>query len=201
MSNNKFDNYGSSSYNKRDKRDDKLNLPMDYGIKSGKVRVVDGDQTRIMNKDDAIAEAKSRGQNLVQIAFNPSVFPGSICKILDYAKFKYDQKKKQKEQNKKIRASRADLKELSFTIRIDEGDKQTKIKHAKEFIEDGDNVKLSIFMSKRELSRLDLAKILLSEILKEFDGIARIDKAPSLDGRNWTCIISKLKNSPLPGAN
>ena len=170
MSNsNKFNNQESSSYNKKDKQDDKLNLPMDYAIKSIKVRVVDGDQTRIMSKDDAIAEAKSQGKNLVQIAFNPSVFPGSICKILDYAKFKYDQKKKQKEQNKKIRASRADLKELSFSIRIDEGDKKIKIKHAKEFLEKGDNVKLSIFMSKREMSRLDLAKSLLDEILKEFN--------------------------------
>ena len=96
-SNGRFDDQRSSSYSKRDKRDDKLNLSMDYAIKSGKVRVVDGDQTRIMSKDDAIAEAKSQGKNLVQIAFNPSVFPGSICKILDYSKFKYDQKKKQKD--------------------------------------------------------------------------------------------------------
>ena len=93
------------------------------------------------------------------------------------------------------------MKELSFTIRIDDGDKQTKIKHAKEFLEEGDSVKLSIFMSKREMAKLDFAKNLLAEILKEFDGIARIDKAPSLDGRNWSCIISRLKFSPLPEAN
>lgn len=198
-SNSKFnDQHGNQRYGKRDQRDDKLNLPMDHAIRSRSVRLVDGDQTRIMSKDDAIAEAKSQGKNLVQIAFNPSVFPGSICKILDYAKFKYEQKKKQKEQNKKLRASRADLKELSFTIRIEEGDKQTKIKHAKEFLENGDNVKLSIFMTKREMSKLDFAKSLLTEILKEFDGIARVDKTPSLDGRNWSCIISKLKTSPLP---
>lgn len=198
-SNSKFnDQHGNQRYGKRDQRDDKLNLPMDHAIRSRSVRLVDGDQTRIMSKDDAIAEAKSQGKNLVQIAFNPSVFPGSICKILDYAKFKYEQKKKQKEQNRKLRASRADLKELSFTIRIEEGDKQTKIKHAKEFLENGDNVKLSIFMTKREMSKLDFAKSLLTEILKEFDGIARVDKTPSLDGRNWSCIISKLKTSPLP---
>lgn len=200
-SNGKFDDQKSSSYGKRDKRDDRLNLPMDYAIKSGKIRVVDGDQTRIMSKDDAISEAKSQGKNLVQISFNPAMYPGSICKILDYSKFKYEQKKKQKEQNKKLRASRADLKELSFTIRIDDGDKQTKIKHAKEFLEEGDNVKLSVFMSKREMAKLDFAKNLLAEILKEFNGIAKIDKAPSLDGRNWSCIISKIKSSPLSEVN
>ena len=177
----------------RQKKDDKMNLPMDYAIKSNKVRLVDDNQTRIMSKDDAIAEAKSQGKNLVQIAFNPAVYPGSICKILDYAKFKYDQKKKQKEQNKKIRASRADLKELSFTIRIDDGDRATKIKHAREFLEDGDNVKLSVFLSKREMSRLDFAKDLLNEILKELSDVAKVDKTPSLDGRNWSCIVSKVK--------
>lgn len=186
---------------RKDRKDDKMNLPMDYAIRSNKVRVIsESGETRIMNKDDAVAEAKSQNKNLVQISFNPSVFPGSICKILDYAKFKYDQKKKQKEQNKKARANRADLKELSFTIRIDDGDRATKIKHAKEFLADGDNVKLSIFMSKREMSRLDLAKTLLSEILNEFTDIAKIDKAPSLDGRNWTCIISKVKPGTMkPG--
>lgn len=178
----------------RQKKDDKMNLPMDYAIKSNKVRLVDDNQTRIMSKDDAIAEAKSQGKNLVQIAFNPAVYPGSICKILDYAKFKYDQKKKQKEQNKKIRASRADLKELSFTIRIDDGDRATKIKHAREFLEDGDNVKLSVFLSKREMSRLDFAKDLLNEILKELSDVAKVDKTPTLDGRNWTCIVSKMKD-------
>ena len=175
------------------KKDDKMNLPMDYAIKSSKVRLIDDGQTRIMSKDDAIAEAKSQGKNLVQIAFNPAVYPGSICKILDYAKFKYDQKKKQKEQNKKIRANKADLKELSFTIRIDDGDRATKIKHAREFLEDGDNVKLSVFLSRREMCRIDFARKLLDEILNELSDVAKVDKAPALDGRNWSCIVSKMK--------
>ena len=178
---------------KKTNKDDKMSLPMDYGIHSAKVRVIDDNSTRIMSRDDAIAEAKTKGMNLVQISFNPNVFPGSICKILDYAKFKYDQKKKQKEQNKKARASRVDLKELSFTIRIDEADKQTKIKHAREFLENGNMVKLSVFLSKREMPRLDYAKSLLSSILKEIETVAKIEKAPMLEGRNWSCIVSKLK--------
>ena len=178
---------------KKTSKDDKMSLPMDYGIHSAKVRVIDDNSTRIMSRDDAIAEAKTKGMNLVQISFNPNVFPGSICKILDYAKFKYDQKKKQKEQNKKARASRVDLKELSFTIRIDEADKQTKIKHAREFLENGNMVKLSVFLSKREMPRLDYAKSLLSSILKEIESVAKIEKAPMLEGRNWSCTVSKLK--------
>ena len=60
---------------KKNARDDKMSLPMDYGIRSSKVRVVDNESTRIMSRDDAIAEAKSQGMNLVQISFNPNVFP------------------------------------------------------------------------------------------------------------------------------
>ena len=178
---------------KKNARDDKMSLPMDYGIRSSKVRVVDNESTRIMSRDDAIAEAKSQGMNLVQISFNPNVFPGSICKILDYAKFKYDQKKKQKEQNKKARASRVELKELSFTIRIDEADKQTKLKHAREFLNDGNMVKLSIFLTKREMPRLDYAKTLLVSIVKDLEDVSKLEKAPTLEGRNWSCIVSKLK--------
>ena len=68
-------------------KNDKMSLPMDYAIRSNKVRLVNQDGTTdILFKDDAIARAKAQHMNLVQIAFNPSVFPGSICKIIDYAK-------------------------------------------------------------------------------------------------------------------
>lgn len=187
------ENYSFSGNQKR--KNDKMNFPIDGLIKSSKVRVVDENGgVTIMTRDDAINEAKNRSMNLVQIAFNKELYPGSICKIFDYAKFKYDQKKKQKEQNRKARAARADLKELSFTIRIDDGDRKTKIKHAKEFLAEGDNVKLSIFMTKREMMRLDFAKTLLTEILNEFTNV-KLDKPPHLDGRNWTCIVSNA--SPI----
>ena len=173
-------------------KNDKMNLPMDYAIKSAKVRVISPDgRTEIMRKDDAIAKAKEEGKNLVQISFNPSVFPGSICKIIDYAKFKYDEKKRQKEQQKKIRASRSELKEIKFTIRIDENDKNIKIAHIKQFLANGDAVKVTIFLAKREMARLDYAKDIMKSILSHFDGIARIDGTPTLEGRSLSCVLKK----------
>ena len=98
-------------------KNDKMSLPMDWAIKPNKVRLVNEDgSTEIMHKDDAIDRAKSQNKNLVQVAFNPSLFPGSICKIMDYAKFKYEEKKRQKEQQKKMRAAKADLKEPSRAV-------------------------------------------------------------------------------------
>lgn len=174
-------------------KNDKMNLPMDYAIKSNKVRLVNPDGTvDIIYKDDAIARAKAQNKNLVQIAFNPSVFPGSICKIIDYAKFKYDEKKRQKELQKKARASKADLKEIKFTIRTDDGDKNTKINHIREFLEEGDLVKITIVLAKREMDRLEYAKSMMKSILVSFNGYAKIEGNPTLEGRTMSCIIKKM---------
>lgn len=169
-----------------------MNLPMDYAIKSNKVRLVNQDgTTEIIYKDDAIAKAKNEHKNLVQIAFNPALFPGSICKIIDYAKFKYDEKKKQKELQKKMRASKADVKEVKFTIRVDDNDKNIKIAHIKEFLSKGDIVKISIVLSRRETNRIDYAKELMKAIISHFDGYAKIDGTPSFEGRVLSCTIKK----------
>ena len=174
-------------------KNDKTNLPMDYAIKASKVRLVTQDgKTMILTKDDAIARAKSEGKNLVQIAFNPSVFPGSICKIIDYAKFKYDEKKRQKEQMKKARVSRSELKEIKFTIRIDDNDRNIKIAHIKEFLEAGDTVKITIVLARREMDKLDYAKNIMKSILSSFDGLARLDGTPSLEGRNLSCVLKHI---------
>lgn len=171
-----------------------MNLFMDYAIKSNKVQVVNGDgHVEIMSRDDAIALAKSQGMNLVQVSFNKNVYPGSICKILDYAKFKYDQKKKQKEQAKKARESRQNLKEVCFTIRIDDGDKTTKLRHIAEFINDGDKVKVSVILAKRELDKKEFAKILLNDIVNETNDIAEIDSTMSFEGRCMSCILRKRR--------
>lgn len=174
-------------------KNDKMNLPMDYAIKSNKVRLVNQDgSTEIISKDDAIAKAKAKHMNLVQVAFNPSLFPGSICKIIDYAKFKYDEKKKQKELQKKMRASHADVKEVKFTIRVDDNDKNIKIAHIREFLAKGDIVKVSIVLSRRESNRVDYAKMMMKDVISHFDGFAKIDGTPSLEGRVLSCNLKKI---------
>lgn len=175
-------------------KNDKLNLPMDYGIKAYKVRVIqfNNQPDKVMNRDDAIELAKSVGMNLVQIAYNPNNEPRSICKIIDYAKFKYEEKKRQKEQLKKNRANRPDLKEIKFTIRCDDGDKNTKVNHIKEFLAHGDLVKISIVMSRREMDRINYAKDMMKSLLTEFDGLAKIEGTPSLENRVMSCVLKKI---------
>lgn len=174
-------------------KNDKMSLPMDWAIKPNKVRLVNEDgSTEIMYKDDAIDRAKSQNKNLVQVAFNPSLFPGSICKIMDYAKFKYEEKKRQKEQQKKMRAAKADLKEVKFTIRCDDGDKNRNIAHIREFLEEGDIVKVTIVLAKREAGKVDFAKVMMKSILSNFEGFAKLEGTPSFEGRQLSCTLKKI---------
>lgn len=167
---------------------------MDYNIKSNMVRLVDSNgQSSTMSRDQAIELAKKENKNLVQISFNKAVYPGSICKIIDYAKFKYDQKKKQKEISKRNRANRVELKEISFSIRIDDNDKNRNIEHIRQFLEDGNKVKVSVFLAKREMDKLNLAKELLKEVVNKFNGFAEFDAMPQMEGRNMFCILKKSK--------
>ena len=93
---------------------------------------------------------------------------------------------------KKIRANRSELKEIKFTIRTDDNDRNIKIAHIKKFLEDGNSVKITIFLSNREMSRLDYAKEVMKTILASFDGLARMDGKPSLEGRSMYCILKKI---------
>ena len=190
-SNGKFDDQRSSSYSKRDKRDDRLNLPMDYAIKSGKVRVVDGDQTRIMSKDDAIAEAKSQGKNLVQIAFNPSVFPGSICKILDYGKFRFDKQKKAREAKKNQKVT--EVKALRLSPVIDVGDFDTKVKQASKWLAEGNKVKVDMRFRGRMMTRQDVGKKIMESFIEQLSEVANVDKQPTMEGNTMSCILSPVR--------
>ena len=81
---------------------------------------------------------------------------------------------------------------MKFSIRIDENDKNIKISHIKEFLSDGNLVKITIELSKREMNRLDYAKNLMKEILDKFNEIAQIDGKPSLEGRCMSCVLKKI---------
>jgi translation initiation factor IF-3 len=166
----------------------------DYSIFKGNVRLVgEGPQPIVIDRDAAIEMAKKRGMNLVQIAYNKNDFPRSVCKIMDYSRFKYEQKKREKEMKKKQREATAEIKEIKFSIRIDEGDLNTKINKIRELLEDGDKVKLTIRMSRREMQRTDLARDTLGSVLKKIADVTEMDQHPSLVGNLLYCVVRKRK--------
>ncbi len=101
----------------------------------------------------------------------------------------YEQKQKAKEAKKKAKASVQDVKELSFTIRIDTNDLNVKIRHAKEFLAENCKVKLTVRFSKREMQHIDLGKDVIKSVLKELEGIAELDSMPRAEGRQLFCIV------------
>lgn len=188
---NKYNNNNNNNTNAGSQKKESVTYT-DYAIFNGKVRVVEsGKPPVVMERDDAIDLAKSRGMNLVQIAYNKNDFPHSVCKIMDYSKFKYEQKKKEKEAKKRQKASIVEVKEIKFSIRIDDGDKMTKIHKIKELLADGDKVKLTIRLMKREMDRLDFARDTMKSVLSELNDIAELDQNPTFIGNQLSCVIRK----------
>lgn len=168
---------------------------VDYEIFRGDIRLVTSDGRQVvMNRDDAIAEAKTQGMNLVQVSYSKAVFPHSICKIMDYGKFRFDQKKREKENLKKARQANAEIKEICFSIRIDDGDKNTKIRHIRKFLSDNDKVKIVIKLSRREMRVKHLANDLMNSILKELSGECTLDRPPTMSENIMSCVIRQGRN-------
>lgn len=165
-----------------------------YEIFQGKVRLIEeGKAPVIIERDAAIEIAKSRGLDLVQIAYNKNDFPRAICKIYDYSKFLYEQKKREKEAKKQARANEVDVKEMDFSIRIDSGDMETKVRQIKKFLEDGDKVKIVVKLLRRESKLKDYAISTMKSVISKLDGLAEFDSMPSANGNILTCVIRAKK--------
>ena len=118
-------------------------------IKAKEVRLIDenGKQIGIVPLQEALRIASEKGLDLVEVA--PQANP-PVCKILDYGKFLYELKKKEKEARKKQREHAIDVKDMMLSVRIDEHDLKVKLKHMREFLMDGDKVRVRIRFRGRE---------------------------------------------------
>lgn len=138
---------------------------------------------------EALKMAEESGLDLVQIN-NDTKNP--TCKILDYNKFRYDLSKKEKLAKKKQRESAIKVKEIKFRPTTDENDLQTKAKHAKEFLDDGNKVKVTIVFRGREMSYRDIGTDTLYKFFDMIE-IAQFENEPSMSGRNLSAILCKKK--------
>jgi len=177
------------------KKTSKKPVYLDYNIFQGKVKLIgDNGKVVVMERDKAIELAKSEGKNLLQVGYNKSDFPHSICKIVDYGKFLYEQKKKDKERAKKAREANAEAKEVYFSIRIDDGDRKTKINHIREFLTvDKTKVKVCVKLLRREMNLLGMAKDLMRDILSNLEDVAEMDSNPSFNGGIMACVLREKR--------
>lgn len=128
----------------------------------------------------ALDTAEKLGTDLVEISYNEKD-ETSICKLIDYSKFLYQQKKKEKENRKRNTA--AESKEVRLTPVIDEGDLKTKTKQIRKFLEDGSRVKLTMFFKGRMIEHSDMGKIKLLQIVDGLMDVARVEQLPTLMGK------------------
>ena len=165
-----------------------------YNIRAPYVSVIQDDRRPVVMKTkDAIADAESQGLDLVQIAYDKQNHR-AVCKIIDYGKFKYEQSKRAKDAKRQARANAVDIKQVQFSVTTEDADKKRLIAQAKGFLAEGDKVRLVIrFRNRRESQKLDYAKEVMKGLLSSFDGIAALDSAPAVSGRELSCVLRGQK--------
>lgn len=150
----------------------------------------DGSQLGIMSRAAALDAADEAGLDLVEIS--PNSEP-PVCRIMDFGKYQFEKIKKEKESKKKRAV--VELKEIKFSCRIDTHDFNTKLNHAKKFLAAGNKVKITVVFMGREMNHTDRGYDLVENIKAELAEIGAAEKAPSLDGRFLTLVISPKKES------
>ena len=169
----------------------KLDHQLNEEIRDKEIRVIgdDGAQLGIMSADEANALADEQGLDLVKIS--PNAVP-PVCKIMDYSKFCYDQKKREKDAKKNQHV--VEVKEIRMSPSIDTNDLNTKIRAAQKFLADGNRVKVSVRFRGREMAHTNLGEKLLVDFAADCAEIATMEKNPKLEGRFMAMFLTP-KNS------
>ena len=159
-------------------------------IRFKEVRVVgvDGEAVGIMSSDAALKLAYDQGYDLVLMA--PQAQP-PVCRIMDYGKFRFERDKKEKEAKKKQQT--VELKEIQLSCRIDTHDFETKARHAQKFLESGNKVRVVMRFKGREMSHVSIGQEIMKKFQDSCSELGSVDKAPVLDGRIMSMVISPLK--------
>ncbi len=163
---------------------------MNRQIRIREIRVIDdeGAQLGIMTPEEAMKIAEEKGLDLVEVA--PTAQP-PVCRIIDYGKFLYDEKKKANEAKKKQKV--IVVKEIKVRPKIEEHDYQVKKRHAEEFLSEGDKVKITVRFRGREIVHPEMAQKLLSRLATDVVALGKIERAPAMDGRQMVMLITPVK--------
>ncbi|MEN6495913.1 MAG: translation initiation factor IF-3 [Thermoguttaceae bacterium] len=154
-------------------------------IRTSPVRVIgaEGDQMGIMPTDEALSAARQIGLDLVEVA--PTERP-PVCRIMDFGKFKYQQKKRQH----KSHSHQIKIKEIRVRPKTGEHDVQVKVTKAREFLTDKNKVLLSVMFRGRELAHIDEGRRMITEILAMLEDVGRVEAPPSQQGRRILCTLT-----------
>jgi len=156
-------------------------------IRISPIRVIapDGAQLGVLTVEEALAAAQERGLDLVEVA--PLARP-PVAKIMDYGKFKFEEAKAARAAKKKQHVIH--LKEVKYRPGIDDHDFAFKTRHAREFLQDGNKVKVTMMYRGRQMAHIDLGRAVLDRVANELKDIAKIEQDPKLEGRNMSMVLA-----------
>lgn len=158
-------------------------------IRSREVRIVGDDvEAAVMPTYKALQLAEQKGLDLVEIS--PNAAP-PVCRLIDYSKFLYQQKKRQKEL--KAKQVKIEVKEIRFGPQTDEHDYNFKLKHAKEFLTDGDKVKAYVFFRGRSILFKEQGEVLLLRFANDLEEYGKVEQMPVLEGKRMIIFIAPKK--------
>lgn len=148
----------------------------------------DGDQIGILPIDDALARAAEYELDLVEVS--PNATP-PVCKVMDYGKHVFEKKKTQ--QAGKQKQKQTQLKEVKFRPGTDQGDYNIKLKKLKEFLEEGDKIKITLRFRGREMAHQELGMELMDRVHDDLEEWASVEQRPEMQGRLMTMVMAPLK--------
>ena len=149
------------------------------------IRVIsdNGDQLGIISTEDALREARRAGLDLVEVA--PNERP-PVCRITDFGKFKYQQKKRQHRGH----THQTKIKEIRFRPKTGTHDIQVKVNRARDFIKHNDKVIISVIFRGREMAHVEEGRRVLGEVLEQLEDVAKVESSPSQHGRRLVCTVA-----------
>lgn len=164
-------------------------------IRLSPVRLIDenNEQVGVVETDEAMRRARDAGLDLVEVA--PNSTP-SVCRIMDYGKWKYAQRKK--EQKAKAHAKQSELKGMRLRPKIDDHDLGIKVNKARDFLEDGNKVQFTMLFRGREMAHQNLGYQQMRGICDTLADVAKIEAPPKMMGRRMTMVLSPDRKQKQP---
>ncbi len=157
-------------------------------IRASKVRIIGDGGSMVMPISQALDLAREEGVDLVEIT--PNAEP-PVCRIIDYSKFLYQQKKRAKEL--KAKQVKQEVKEIRFGPQTDDHDYNFKLKHAKEFLEEGNKVRAFVFFRGRSILFKEQGEVLLLRFANDLEEYAKVERLPSLEGKKMFLFLTPKK--------
>jgi len=144
----------------------------------------EGEQVGIVSIEDALANAKAAGLDLVEIV--PNGEP-PVCRVMDYGKFRFENNKKQQASKKKQK--QIQIKEIKFRPGTEEGDYQVKLRNLKRFLSGGDKTKVTLRFRGREMAHQNLGRDLLKRVEEDLSELGAVEQFPKMEGRQMVMVI------------